>query len=113
MSKISEQQRSEAAKSFLEAGGDELELDGEPEALSTLLPDTRLVQQYKHFSPSLRICDRYRLERDARQQLLTEIWPNAPQGELQGKSPVEAAGDEESSRAACWARRPIASGYSP
>lgn len=85
----------EQVKLLLDSSIGELELDEETEKVSTIPAELHDLHNHWYFSADTPAHLMHRLERDRWERILQDVWPNMPLASLDGKTPLEAVGDEE------------------
>lgn len=80
---------------FVEAAQGEVEQDGETQTVANIPLEIDEIQHNWHVSSEISTPQLQRLEEEYWQNCLNELWPNLPLAALDGKTPLEAVGDEE------------------
>ncbi len=83
-------------KFLLETAQGELEQEGEPEVASILASEIYDLQHFWYLPPATPLHTVHRLSRERWERVLSDVWPNMPLAALDGKTALEAAGDEDS-----------------
>ena len=92
---IGQQDPASVVSLIVEAAGGEIEQDGETQTIANIPIEIDEIQHNWHVPEELSTPTMQRLEQDYWQNCLNELWPNLPLAALDGKTPLEAVGDEE------------------
>lgn len=79
-----------------EAAQGELELDGKTEVIATMPTEIHDLHHNWYVAPATPLHALHRLSRERWERILAEVWPNLPLSALDGKTPLETVGDDES-----------------
>ncbi len=80
---------------ILESSQNELEQEGETEVHSKIPAEIQDLHHNWYFPASTPVYLMHKLEQERWQRILQDVWPNMPLAALDGKTPLEAVGDEE------------------
>jgi len=79
-----------------EAAQGELELDGKSEVVATMPTEIHDLHHNWYVASETPLHTVHRLSRERWEWILADVWPNLPLAALDGKTPLETVGDEES-----------------